>query len=84
MFESDPLLRPASDATFNFCGNAGDDPNSAFQSFLHEAGHSLGIGGGAGAHATDQQASVMNDAYEADCAPHPADIMALYALYQTR
>ena len=84
MFESDPLLRPASDAMFNLCGNAGDDPNTAFQSFLHEAGHALGIGGAAGAHATDQQASVMNDAYEADCAPHPADIMALYALYQTR
>ncbi|MDE2869765.1 MAG: hypothetical protein OXR64_09450 [Chloroflexota bacterium] len=83
-FVSDPLLRPASDAMFNFCGNAGDNKNAAYKSFLHEAGHALGIGGAAGGHATDDQASVVNGASEADCAPHPADIMALYALYQTR
>ena len=83
-FKSDPLSRPESDSMFNICGNAGDNRNSAFTSFLHEAGHALGLGGDAGAHATDRQASVMNQAYEPDCAPHPADIMALYALYQTR
>ena len=31
-----------------------------------------------------QLASVANRLYEPDCAPHPGDIMALNALYQTR
>ena len=92
-FMSDPLLRPESDSMFNLCGNAADNPNSAFKSFLHEAGHALGIGGNhagfsedsKGGHSEPNVASVVNArSNEADCAPHPADIMALYALYQTR
>ena len=91
-FASKPLLEPESDAMFNACGNAGDDRNSAFQSFLHEAGHALGIAGThpglsgdpEPGHSESNVASVVNKVLEPDCAPHPADIMALYALYQTR
>ncbi len=90
-FTSDPLAVPSSDAMFNQCGSgnrAGDD-NSAYQSFLHEVGHALGIGGdGAGdpegGHSQLEVASVVNKKAESDCAPHPLDIMALYALYQRR
>ena len=74
---------------FNQCGSgnrAGHD-NSAYQSFLHEVGHALGIGGYGGGdpeggHSQPEVASVVNYQAESDCAPHPLDIMALYALYQ--
>ncbi len=88
-FTSDPLAVPSSDAMFNQCGSgnrAGDD-KSAYQSFLHEVGHALGIGGAAGlegGHSQPEVASVVNYQAESDCAPHPLDIMALYALYQRR
>ena len=38
----------------------------------------------AGIAPSGQLASVANRLYEPDCAPHPGDIMALYALYQRR
>ena len=47
---------------------------------MHEAGHSLDI---AGDHPT-VAGSAMNQLSEPDCSPHPFDIMAIYALYQTR
>ena len=68
---------------FNQCGNGADNKNSAYQSFLHEVGHALGIGGAAGlegGHSQPEVASVVNYKTEPDCAPHPLDIMALYAL----
>ena len=84
-FSSDLLLRPEGDALFNTCGNDADDPNTAYKSFLHEVGHALGIGGAQEGHSLKDVASVVNyNCDEADCAPHPLDIMALYALYQTR
>ena len=82
---------------FNECGSVtlNEDDNSAYKSFLHEAGHAFGIGGTApgitkGArehprHSEDNVTSVVNTAADSwDCSPYPADIMALYALYQTR
>ena len=96
-FEADALLRPDASATFNMCGSVtlNNAVNSAYKSFLHEAGHALGIGGTApgitmGAmkhpgHSEDNVTSVVNTVTDSgDCSPYPADIMALYALYQTR
>ena len=83
-FTSDLLLPREADSMFNECGNRSDDKNSAYKSFVHEVGHALGIGGAAGGHSVNEVASVVNNRLEPDCAPHPADIMALYALYQTR
>ena len=88
-FTSDLLLVPASNAMFNMCRNSIDTQNNnAYESFLHEVGHALGIGGkGAlpNGHSFEDVASVVNYKFdEPDCAPHPADIVALYALYQNR
>ena len=96
-FEADALLRPDASATFNMCGSVtlNNSNDSAYKSFLHEAGHALGIGGTApgiteGArehpgHSEDNVTSVVNAVTDSgDCSPYPADIMALYALYQTR
>ena len=83
----DPLLIPGATARFNRCGNDADVGDSAYKAFLHEVGHALGIGGGGrpGGHTEKGVNSVMNEMLQdADCAPHPVDIMALYALYQTR
>ena len=83
-FSGDPLLRPQTDVIFNKCGNSADNPNSSYKSFLHEVGHALGIGGAQEGHSLDDVNSVVNYTEEPDCSPYPLDIMALYALYQTR
>ena len=71
----------------------------AYATVVHEGGHALGLAGRAGlglllddytaAHAATP-GSVMNydendltDVLEPDCAPHPLDVLAIYALYQT-
>ena len=85
-FQADLLELPAADARFDRCLNSSDNPNSAYTSFLHEAGHALGIGGAqsGGPHSTISD-SVMNYQFsEPDCAPKPFDVMAIYALYQLR
>ena len=97
-FENDALNIPGgdqsvdrSDAPFNACGAPRD---GAYETLIHEAGHALGIRGGTdGAgqlaeHPTlagsvmsyERQLMLPNDP---DCSPHPLDIMAIYALYQT-
>ena len=86
-FSTDALLRPAEDAKFNMCSSVtlNNAKDSAYKSFLHEVGHALGIGGDAGGHSATNVTSVVNYVADpADCSPYPADIMALYALYQTR
>ena len=60
---------------------------SSYDLFVRE--HETGTYGTAalqtrGAYEAGLQAQVVNFESEADCAPHPADIMALYALYQAR
>ena len=65
---------------------------------VHESGHALGLSGFSWAGLLTSQGSyemshptisdsVMNywqyTATEPDCSPHPFDIMAIYALYQT-
>ncbi|MDE2902395.1 MAG: hypothetical protein OXP73_05135 [Chloroflexota bacterium] len=90
---SDNLEVPAENASFNMCRNKADnykDPDnhgSAFTDMLHEVGHALGIGGGEGGRKHEREHSsvadsVMNYQQEPDCAPHPLDVMAVYALYQ--
>lgn len=83
-----PLLLPGADARFNICASAADGDSTAYKSFVHEVGHALGIGGSGaekGGHSFSDLSSVVNYFFdEPDCAPHPGDIMALYALYQTR
>ncbi len=72
------------------------DPSiySAFQSMVHEVGHILGIRGATDGNGyTNGHPSIADSAVnydwkvvpdvEPDCAPHPFDIMALFALYQT-
>ena len=57
---------------------------------VHEAGHALGITHGRGGmdqerHHSNLADSVMSYSVNPDysCSPHPLDIMAIYALYQT-
>ena len=86
-FKNDALALPASDPKFNKCGNNSDSDNSAYSSFLHEVGHVLGLAHPLHVDYTHLPTfnSIMN--YSSDggeCAPHPLDVMAIYALYQTR
>ena len=69
---------------FNTCPNRGGYYNYPYSSLIHEAGHALGIRPG---HPTIADA-IMNynnvtGVPEPDCSPHPFDIMAIYAIYQT-
>ena len=60
-----------------------------YSALVHEFGHALGIGGGRdGQNADETGHPQIEDAamsyYPAPCcSPHPFDIMAIYALYQT-
>ncbi len=87
------LLSP--NVTFNSCP-AGDSRSRAYRVLVHEMGHALGIQAAPGTRVMDQDehhptiaGSVMS--YESrrnlpddpDCSPHPMDIMAIYAIYQT-
>ena len=58
---------------------------------LHEIGHVLGLGGGNTSlppyyqsHPGHSIVSVMNYEEEDDCAPHPLDVMSIFAIYQNR
>ena len=68
------------DVTFNVCTTLVDYKYYTYYGIVHEGGHVLGIVG----HPA-QRDSVMNGfADEPGCSPHPLDIMAIYALYQSR
>ena len=66
---------------FNTCPHTSDRYNYPYSSLVHEAGHALGIYPG---H-PEMPDSIMNYSgqTEPDCSPHPLDIMAIYALYQS-
>ncbi len=82
-----------SDVPFNRCSTSN---NFAYQILVHEAGHALGIIDANDAtdedyiddhpFTPDSRNSVMsyNIADELMCTPHPFDILAIYALYQSR
>ncbi len=85
---SDDLRLPLADARFGTCFNDNsDDWKSAYTDMVHEVGHLIGI-----AEHPQFADTVMNydnvlpderRQKEPDCSPHPIDIMAVYALYQT-
>ena len=81
---------------FNTCPNTTNNYNYPYSSLVHEAGHALGIRAAFEMAADpDFQGhpsiadSIMNYnqklmlVNEKDCSPHPLDIMAIYAIYQT-
>ena len=85
---SDDLRLPVTDARFGTCFNDGsDDWKSAYTDMVHEVGHLIGIAGHPGFSDTvmnyDNLLSDKRRQKEPDCTPHPIDIMAVYALYQT-
>ncbi len=87
------------DTKFNECKiGTGDSNFSNYRLMVHEAGHALGLSEISTnriwqpydvAHPTVPDAVMNYDdevsqiTYEPDCAPHPFDIMAIHALYQT-
>ena len=79
-FINDALMLPG-DFAFDSCPAPG---NSAYETFVHEAGHALGIGIGSDhPHPNGIIPSTMNYNFnEPDCSPHPLDVLALYAIYQ--
>ncbi len=82
--------------SFNPSLNMADPYNVPNSTLVHEAGHALGIRA-ASENAADPDFqdhpsiadSIMNYNQklmlfdEKDCSPHPLDIMAIYAIYQT-
>ena len=75
---------------FNTCGGTsfGVGGNLVYEDLIHESGHALGLRGSSGksysAHHPSSSETVMNYKHdEPDCSPHPSDILAIYALYQT-
>ena len=74
------------DVLFNTCRTT----NPALYGVLvHEAGHVLGIrsvadGDSAHPYVAGATYSTMTTGHGIRCAPHPLDILAVYALYQSR
>ena len=88
-------LQPIVVFIFNACPNMGGNYNLPYSTLVHEAGHALGVRA-ASEIAADSRLqghpsitdSIMNyssvtGVVEPDCSPHPLDIMAIYAIYQT-
>ena len=79
------------DVRFNKCLTMAD---RAYEVLVHEAGHALGIGaiaeevrGYNSSHPFSLQSPDTVMSYQQGglgCSPHPFDIVAIYALYQTR
>ena len=67
---------------FNTCPNTTDKYNYPYSSLVHEVGHALGITGLPHPELPDSIMNHKND--EPDCSPHPLDIMAIFAIHQTK
>ena len=92
IYQNDPLTFPGSDLIANkddIAFNSCRTTTSAYSTLVHEAGHALGIAyGNSGLgqdkhHPTIRDEAAMSYLTRHDCSPHPFDIMAIYALYQT-
>ena len=87
----DALQLPVYDARFNTCRNnyegIATKDDTAYTAFLHEVGHLIGS---ASQPTSDGHPEIpdsvmnydQNVVVEPDCAPHPIDSMAVFALYQ--
>ena len=92
IYQNDPLTFPGSDLIANkddIAFNSCRTTTGAYSTLVHEAGHALGIAyGNSGLgqdrnHPTIPDEAAMSYLTRHDCSPHPFDIMAIYALYQT-
>ena len=94
--QSDDLRIPVNDARFNTCFNDDSDGESAYTDMVHEVGHLIGVAGHpvfedsvmnydhvVFPSSDDEKDEEEDEEEEPDCSPHPIDIMAVYALYQT-
>ena len=74
-------LRRVTQMRFNTCPNAGDGEyyNRPYSTLVHEAGHVLGL-----SHPTNLEAIMSYTIGVPKCSPHPLDVLALMALYQSR
>ncbi|MCY3783846.1 MAG: fibronectin type III domain-containing protein [Chloroflexi bacterium] len=79
------LIQPgaALEIQFNTCPNFNANYHLPYSSIVHEAGHALGLG-----HPDKSQVKTAIMSYfkphPPQCAPHPLDVMAIYALYQSK
>ena len=78
------VIRPgaAKKIVFNTCPNFNNNYHRPYSSIVHEAGHALGLG-----HPDGDKVQAATMSYYIDlpqCAPHPLDVMAIYALYQSK
>ena len=92
MADGDLIIQTGNEEiVFNTCPNMGGNYNYPYSSLVHEAGHAVGIregrdGTGQEAHHSNENIKSAIMSYGKDvpkCSPHPLDIMAIYAIYQS-
>ena len=86
------VIPDLNDIKMGYCGSG--KTNRLYGTLIHEAGHALGIIGGSQGEYPQQPGhpylympeTVMSyaDGLRYTCEPHPLDIMAIHALYQTK